>query len=348
MIQLHIIFNLKPGISGGGNQFLKALKEFFVRRSLYADNPDKANIFLFNSYQYIETVVELKKRFPKIPCVHRVDGPIRLYNKMSDRRDKITNLTNDLIADATVFQSSWSREANYSLGLRCKQQEIIIYNAPDPNIFWLREQKPLDRSKKIKIISSSWSENWNKGFETYKWLDENLNFDKYEMIFVGRTPIKFKKIIEIPPLKSSELADLLRGSDIYISASRKDPCSNSLIEALHCGLPALVLNDGGHPELVKNGGLSFNTASEIPSLLNTIVQEYDAFVSRINAPTLEIVGSQYQSFLENVLTNSYTLHNKIKSLSTHDYLKVKALLASVKWAEKFKGVACQYKAFKKK
>ena len=45
--------------------------------------------------------------------------------------------------------------------------------------------------------------------------------------------------------------------------SQDDPCSNSLIEALHCGLPAIVLNSGGHPEIIGNAGVKFKNRKEI-------------------------------------------------------------------------------------
>ena len=32
----------------------------------------------------------------------------------------------------------------------------------------------------------------------------------------------------------------------------KDPCPNSVIEAMSCGLPILYSNSGGLPELVNN------------------------------------------------------------------------------------------------
>jgi glycosyltransferase involved in cell wall biosynthesis len=49
--------------------------------------------------------------------------------------------------------------------------------------------------------------------------------------------------------------DLLRIADIYVSASRSDGTSLSLLEALACGVPAVVPAIGGNPEWVNGPAL---------------------------------------------------------------------------------------------
>ena len=49
-----------------------------------------------------------------------------------------------------------------------------------------------------------------KGFKYLKYLDDNLDFDKYKMNFIGNTPVKFKNINIIPPVKSKELGKRIR------------------------------------------------------------------------------------------------------------------------------------------
>ena len=79
------------------------------------------------------------------------------------------------------------------------------------------------------------------------------------MIFVGNSPISFKNIKNIKALKPDKLADLFRKCEIYITGAKNEACSNSLVEALHCGLPSVVINNASNSELVKNGGELFNT-----------------------------------------------------------------------------------------
>jgi glycosyltransferase involved in cell wall biosynthesis len=252
---------------------------------------------------------------------------------MNDRRDLVTNIANRLIADGTIFQSIWSREQNYKLGLKKNNFETIIMNAPNPSIFNKYERIPFDKHRKIRLIATSWSSNWNKGFDVYKWLDENLDFSKYEMTFIGNSPIEFKNIKWIKPLPSEELAKQLKQHDIYITASRKDPCSNSLIEALNCGLPAIAYNDGGHPEIVGAGGELFNKPEEIPKLIEKIILYYDYYSSSINLPTLDEVGEQYCKFMNDIYEKVKDKEYTPKKFSYYDYLKIKLIIYYWKFNE---------------
>jgi len=94
---------------------------------------------------------------------------------------------------------------------------------------------------------------------------------------------------------------MLKSHDIYITASRNDPCSNALIEALACGLPALYLNDGGHPELVRAGGLPFNHEEEILPQLEKLVENYESFQRLITVPSLDSVAQKYLSIIREIV-----------------------------------------------
>jgi len=337
-MKIHILFELKPGASGGGNQFLKALRKYLTGIRCYAEHPGDADAILFNSYQYIPETVAAKKRYPKKIFVHRIDGPIRLYNRKSDRRDLVTNCANHLVADATIFQSSWSQTENYRLGLKRNRFETVIMNAPDPTIFNRDGKAPFAATGKIRLIATSWSPNWNKGFEVYQWLDRNLDFEKYEMAFIGRSPTAFKNISITQPLGSIGLAEHLKNSDIFITASLKDPCSNSLIEALHCGLPALAINEGGHPEIVRQGGLLFNDPGEIPQMLDRISIDYQAFQRCIDMPTIDAVGQVYHGFMASIHEAVEGGSYRPKRFSFIDSCKVSAVIAAWRWAERLSAI----------
>jgi glycosyltransferase involved in cell wall biosynthesis len=79
----------------------------------------------------------------------------------------------------------------------------------------------------------------------------------------------------IEPLPSVQLADLMRKHDVYLAASRDDPCSNALLEGLACGLPAAFRRSGGHPELVGEAGIGFEDAEELPGVFAQLALELD-------------------------------------------------------------------------
>lgn len=313
-MKINILFTIKEEPRGGGNQFLKLLRKQFINAGVYSEL-EEADAVIFNSYQDMDAVINAKRKYPDKIFIHRVDGPIRLYNNIQDKRDNIVNATNSYIADGTVFQSEWSREKNYSLGLHPGKFETIIYNCADDSIFNQNYLSEVNKCKgKIKIIATSWSNNIKKGFHVYQYLDKNLDWNKYEMTFIGNSPVGFCNIKSIKPLDSFQLAHRLKESDIYISASQSDPCSNSVIEALSCGLPVLCYNDGGHPELVKRGGVLFDKQEEIPLLLEKIVDHYKEYQQGIYVLSLDCITQKYLDFAEEIFTDSEYTPKKLSWL----------------------------------
>ncbi len=128
-------------------------------------------------------------------------------------------------------------------------------------------------------------------------MEDNLDPDRYQHTFIGNSPVEFRKTRTLNAMPSTELADYLRTQDIYVTASLNDPCSNSVIEAMSCGLPVLYLNSGGHPELVRGGGLPFEEPEDIPAALDRMVNEYEAFTEALNPPSISDVWSQYKRVL---------------------------------------------------
>src|SRR5262249_24722661 len=128
-------------------------------------------------------------------------------------------------------------------------------------------------------------------------LEDRLDWSRFEYTFVGRSPVSFERITVIPPQPSDALATLLRAHDIFITASLNDPCSNALVEALSCGLPAVYPNSGGHPERVGAGGLGFDDVDEIPAKLDAIAADYERFQARVDPPRLAEVTDRYLAVL---------------------------------------------------
>jgi glycosyltransferase involved in cell wall biosynthesis len=143
------------------------------------------------------------------------------------------------------------------------------------------------------LVSTSWSDNPRKGKETYKWLDEHLDWERYEYTFVGRINENFAHIRVLEPVDSKTLAGILKQQDVFITASQRDPCSNALVEALSCGLPAVYFNDGGHPELVEFGGSGFREKEEIPKLLERLVENYESFQHNIWVDSMDELAQKY-------------------------------------------------------
>lgn len=343
-MKIYFIFQFTDEPKGGVFQFTKALREYLLKYDCVTTDEEKADLFYMSSHQHNDLVLKLKWKYPNKPFIHRIDGPIRLYNTMNDKRDLVVNLINNSIADGTIFQSIWSREKSKLMGINTKRFEATILNAPNPAIFNSDEKCVWSEERKIRVITTSWSSNWKKGFEVYRWLDDNLDFTKYEFTFIGNSPIAFKNIQHKEPLESKLLAQELQQHDIFITASQKDPCSNSLIEALHCGLPAIGLNDGGHPEIIGSAGEIFTNVEEIPKYLEKIGREYISYQKKITLPSLEEVGKEYYDFFRLVYEKSQDKEYKIKELNFIQYITIKQKIFSLLILEKIERIKRKFMA----
>lgn len=281
---------------GGANQFLKLLFKSIELRGVAVNQSHYGTQFI-NSYHFIDRYS--KRALENNYVVHRIDGPTYLIRgKDKELDDKLFGINRNF-ADVTIFQSHWSLQKTYELGYY-PVNPIVIPNCADSTIFkskWIN-LKPNLNNRKIKIIGTSWSANVRKGLNTYKWLDKNLDFTKYEVTFVGNIDGEFENINIIPPKNSVELADELTKHDIYLAPSENDPCSNALIEAMTVGLPVVYLKSGGHPELVSWGGLGFNENEEIVTLLDKISINYSSYVNLLTPPRQNVVLDLYHKVLK--------------------------------------------------
>lgn len=296
---LSIFHEFEPPPTGGGHQFLRAFWNQAKAHRLLVENNTLSRTTracLFNSFNFNDKRLARTKR-NSVLYVHRVDGPIDVYRGRDEGVDRGIYSINQKFADKTIFQSRYSLEKHLELGMQFKNP-VVIMNAADAEIFNTQGRLNFSLNRKIRVIASSWSDNLNKGAYIYQWLDEHLDWERFEMTFVGRSPVIFKNIQMLPAVDSYGMASLFRTHDIYLTASRNDPCSNSLIEALNCGLPAVYLRSGGHPEIVKQAGAGFESAEEIPGLLEQVSDAYEAFQSRISMPTIEKISEEYLKVLE--------------------------------------------------
>jgi glycosyltransferase involved in cell wall biosynthesis len=281
---------------GGGNQFLLALEKELQRqgRDVGRNSAGRnTKVCLFNSFNFdFDKLSALDARF-KPKMVHRIAGPIGVYRGTDTKIDTHIWEMNQALADRTIFQSHYSYNKHLELGLVFKNPTVIS-NASDPTIFnRLGRITPPDGERKIKIIATAWSNNSKKGGSLLAWLDEHLDHTRYELTFVGQTKAVFKNAKVLSPVPSEELALILKQHDIYVAPSQDDPCSNALIEALTCGLPAIYLESGGHPELVKEGGEGFSNEQEMLTALDKIASNYTHYQNSINMPTLEETTRRY-------------------------------------------------------
>jgi glycosyltransferase involved in cell wall biosynthesis len=293
---LALFHEFAPPPSGGGHQFLRALVGELEARGLHVEQQRisvDTPACLFNSFNFdFARLRRFSARGARM--VHRVDGPVGVYRGFDDGTDERIARINAELASATILQSRFSLEKHRELGIELRDP-VVVPNAVDPAIFHRPAAREPLEGRRVRVVATSWSDNPRKGGDALAWLDRELDHTRYELTFAGRAPARYEHVALVGPLDSNALAELLRAQDVYVAPSYDDPCSNALLEALACGLPAVYRDSGGHPELVGGGGLPFRADEELGDVLERLVAELD---ERRAAITTHPIGWVVDRYLE--------------------------------------------------
>ena len=304
-LKFFILFNFSES-NGGGSVFLNLLMKKFKSKGLLCEDPADADVIIFNSHHKFYDLIKLKFKYPKKLFIHRIDGPISTNREYGSIFDNLIYKFNFFIADASIFQSNWSLSSNVESGFKSSKQYKIIHNSTDSEIFNQEDRISFDQKNKCKLIASSWSYHPNKGLDILEELDKRLDFDTYEMIFIGNKNYKFQNINNLGVMSNKMLGNYLKASDIYISASKIEACSNSLIEAVSCGLPSITRNCSSNNEIVRDKRLLYSNIEEllfkldeVKSRLN-IENNYEYNIKNIDSVAKEYAEFSHKVFLEKI------------------------------------------------
>ncbi|MCP5062694.1 MAG: glycosyltransferase family 4 protein [Ignavibacteriae bacterium] len=204
--------------------------------------------------------IAMKLGIPYIVSLRGSDVPF--YNKRFEKLDKL--IFKDL--SIKIWKKSKATIAN-SGGLKTLANKSfpdfnidIIFNGIDINRFTPMEKKK--ENKKLVIISTGRLIE-RKG---YHFLLEAIKpiREKVEVRLIGDGNQK-EELLEtvrknelnvyfLGIYKQEDLPAELNKADVFILPSMNEGMSNSVLEAMACGLPVIATNVGGSDELIKNNG----------------------------------------------------------------------------------------------
>ena len=152
-------------------------------------------------------------------------------------------------------------------------------------------------------------------------LRENLR-----LVLVGDGPLRARAIellraadaldLAWLPGERGDVADILRGLDIFILPSQAEGISNTLLEAMASGLPVIATEVGGNPELVADGVTGRLVPQQNPEALasallgyldhpETIRSHGQAGLARIHESfSLESMVAQYLDVYDGLLASA--------------------------------------------
>ncbi|MDQ1284091.1 MAG: hypothetical protein QG620_439 [Patescibacteria group bacterium] len=267
---------------GGANNFIRTLYSELEKDSEFAvhhDADSNSGILFFSHLSYgpgnvalgssrlypLSLIKKLKKKSGAKLVVRAVNLrvnsekpgllglPIYLKNGLiSDINTiKLVNL-----ADFVIFQSEFQRSFFKKWGYGGKNDTVIHNGAPaifqnDDYISGKGHHEPL------RLVS-------NSNFKTFKRHDIVAKISLLEgtsVIHVGRWSdrIKNHKVDVRGTLTHEEIREIYKNCDYLLHPAVYDPCPNSVVEALHFGLPVIYSNkEGSSEELVRGNGVAID------------------------------------------------------------------------------------------
>lgn len=293
-MKISIGTNIKEGPWGGGNLFAINLGLYLQNKGYKVVNnllDEDIDIILIteprrtsesSAFTHLDVQKYLKYTNKDTLVAHRV-------NECDERKNtKYVNkylIEANKTADFTIFVSQWLKNLYLEQGIG-KKEKHVIYAGANKEIFNNIGFIPWNKEEKLKIVTHHWGANWNKGFETYKKIDELLEDkvwkNKIEFMYIGNLPkgFTFNNVNVVEPLSGKELSAKIKENHLYITGSLFEPSGNHHIEGAQCGLPILYLNSGGTPEYCKGYGLVFNEAN-LKEKIFEMMNDYDEYVKKL-------------------------------------------------------------------
>jgi len=260
--KIKFYISLIPRNKGGGantfaNNFVNWIR----------NNSDKyilaKNIFKADKAVIIANKVEVnnvrKAKGKGCFIIHRLDEYFE-QNESEYRRGKHQSIIDlNKFADVTVYQSRFVCD-NIQPYLQTQRYEIIV-NGADRKLFY-----PASRCGEY-IGHVSWSFDQRKRFDLLDELIKKHPEEKFLLIGnhrkTGFAFQRFKNVTMRGVANRNQMRKYYQMMKLLYLPSEKDPCPNTAVEAILCGVPVCYNPESGTKEIVKKCGLPLNGLNQL-------------------------------------------------------------------------------------
>ena len=311
-IDICVLYETVDSPWGGANQFLKALASELIRmgHSVSRHPAPATQVVLINAFnqgpgqqlrpgevaqlRHSGKITPAGRVLPKScytwrrrkgpPLIHRIDRVPELARGHRTSADDIQPAVNRL-TDHTIFQTDYCRSIFAEHCGVTPSSWRVIGNAVDPKLFFPNRDGAW-KGGPLRLFAASWSSNPRKGYEA---LAEISRLPDTELTFVGNwcPDVDPAGTRLLGVRRSDEVAELMRSSHALAHAGWNEACSNTIVEAMACGLPVIYRNSGGSPEQAADYGvpLTDSPSDSLNDLRNyydhvrgKVLQDRDAFL----------------------------------------------------------------------
>jgi glycosyltransferase involved in cell wall biosynthesis len=268
------------GDIGGPLVKVKRLRKYFPEQ-LFGYNL----VYILSNAVYLPSYALniLKKR--SIPIIYNQNGVFYSSWYKGDWKSQNSLMSNSYHkANYVFFQSEFCKiSANKFLGERIGPGEIL-YNSVNTEFF-----KPLEKNdscfpqfsflltgkfnshifyrldSSVRALALARKMGLDCNLQIAGWMDEKCKASVTSLI----EQLNIKDSVTLTGSYTQNQAPLIyQGANAYLMTKHNDPCPNTVIEAMACGLPVICVSSGGLPELVGDeAGVKIETGESWDEIL---------------------------------------------------------------------------------
>lgn len=216
-----------------------------------------------------------------------------------------------------VFLSDMMWEKYHSHEMLDGHRSVIINNPVDTDVF-----KPYDKNvarKRLGIeedalvfifVAAFINDSW-KGLKELCVAFEKLHLDNAVILAVGKKlDIEYPSFVKAigPIYEGEKLSEAYSAADYFVSASTQEAFAQTPIEAMACGIPAILTPVSGTSELItEDNGVrcgGFSVEAIVEAIRKALSRQYDAQVIRkdiLNRFSTTGVAKKYLAFYSQML-----------------------------------------------
>jgi glycosyltransferase involved in cell wall biosynthesis len=209
-------------------------------------------------------------RKPYIVALRGSDVPF--YNKRFEIADKLLfkHLSKIIWKNATSVIANSEGLKQLALKSAPNQKIEVIYNGVDTNEFKPSRNKKYGKTLKIicvaRLIKRKGIDYLLKALGELKEIDFQLTLigdgDQEENLKNLAKELGIsKKVKFLGAVPHSKIAKHYQENDLFVLPSLNEGMSNTILEAMACGLPIITTNTGGAKELIKKNGFKIKPGS---------------------------------------------------------------------------------------
>jgi glycosyltransferase involved in cell wall biosynthesis len=321
IIKIGFSFNFA---NGGPSNFLKKLNNALIKNKICRTS------YFLNPFTDCNIYANKVRNPWSRPYIFRIDGIGHDISKTQDFSVALNNQISNGINNAigVVYQTEYSKKLSSNLLEINNKNNTVILNGTNLSEFCskgnnYRSKLGISDDAVVFITSAKWRPRKRLQHMINVFLDFKEKYiGETFFIIVGNSKIKdiHENVIRVPEIKNEELPAYLRTANIYLFLGWLDPCPNSVVEAIACGLPVICSNSGGTPEIIEatKGGIivdadkdydyKFVNLQEPPKpdyekIINAMTQmtaDVEFYKNQIDTTKIDInyVAASYYRFIE--------------------------------------------------